>query len=164
MDQEQQDRAGLRKDNELRIYTAEEAARILRVTGAMVRAYIAAGSLPAARIGHRWRILHKDLVAFLDEQGAGGGEHRRRNGVARKRDRELYAAKRDSKGLARDVFQLRVVNARGNRAQVDDGADLVWVDTEALDYLVDRLESLNTDEAVRAYERWSVSARASLEK
>jgi excisionase family DNA binding protein len=146
---------------EVKAYNAADVAKVLRVSANMVRRYIYTGALPAARIGGRWRILHKDLVAFLDQAKAGEGKVRRRPKFSDNND--LLRAKKASMAPARDVFALKVTDARGTRAQVNDGTELIWVDIPALDYLVDRLDSLDTDEAVRAYERWCISARASLE-
>lgn len=51
-----------------RIYSIEEAAKILQVTEETVRRYARSGKLKAAKMGKFYRITESDLKAFLDVQ------------------------------------------------------------------------------------------------
>lgn len=51
---------------ELKVYTVEEAAELLKVGQRTVLNNIRAGKLRASKIG-AWRIREEDLVAYLDE-------------------------------------------------------------------------------------------------
>jgi excisionase family DNA binding protein len=49
-----------------KLFTIEETAKILRVSGRSVTRYIESGKLKASKIGV-WRIKESDLNAFLEE-------------------------------------------------------------------------------------------------
>lgn len=51
-----------------RIYSIEEAAKILQVTEETVRRYARTGKVRAAKLGKQYRITESDLKAFLDAQ------------------------------------------------------------------------------------------------
>ena len=60
-----EDRAMEARGDELKVYTPEEAAGILRVTRRTLYSYLASGTLRSAKIGRIWRITRRDLEAFL---------------------------------------------------------------------------------------------------
>lgn len=49
------------------ILTAEEAARLLRLSTVYVRAAAADGRIPAQRVGGRWRFSRSRLLAWIAE-------------------------------------------------------------------------------------------------
>ena len=49
------------------VYTAEEAAALLKVHVQTIRAYIKAGRLRASKLGRVYRIREADLYQLLDE-------------------------------------------------------------------------------------------------
>jgi len=49
-----------------KLFSIEEAAKILRVSGRSVTRYIESGKLKASKIGV-WRIKESDISAFLEE-------------------------------------------------------------------------------------------------
>jgi len=53
---------------ELKLYTIEEVAQILRVTQRTIYNYIKDEGLPAIKIGKHWRVKHSDLEKFLSER------------------------------------------------------------------------------------------------
>lgn len=48
------------------LYTAQEAAEILRLEYETVLRYIRAGKLRAAKFGNRYRVREEDLEAFVE--------------------------------------------------------------------------------------------------
>ena len=50
---------------EIRVYTVEEVATIMKVTKTTVYAYIKSGKLKAKKIGKYYRITEENLKAFL---------------------------------------------------------------------------------------------------
>lgn len=52
------------------IYTAEEAAAILRVTESAMREYLKAGRVKGFKVGKFWRIKESALASFIAEQEA----------------------------------------------------------------------------------------------
>ena len=50
------------------IYTVQEVAEWLKVTDQSVRRWIKVGTLPAAKIGHDWRVHESDVVKFIEER------------------------------------------------------------------------------------------------
>jgi excisionase family DNA binding protein len=48
-------------------YTAEEVARLIRVSEQTIRAWIRDGKLPARRFGRNWRIPSADVQRILAE-------------------------------------------------------------------------------------------------
>ncbi len=63
---------------------------------------------------------------------------------------------------AREAFQLEVVQVIGGRTLVNDGAELVYVNTSALEIAVNEI-NLDSPEAVEAYSMWCQVAEANLE-
>ena len=53
---------------ELKLYTVAEAAEVLRLTTRSIRSYIAAGTIPAHKVGRGWRIP-ENALAELAERG-----------------------------------------------------------------------------------------------
>lgn len=53
------------------VLTPEEAARLLRVSLDTVRKMLREGRLPGAKVGREWRILRRDLEAYLRGQKEG---------------------------------------------------------------------------------------------
>jgi excisionase family DNA binding protein len=51
---------------DIKIYTAEEAAGVLRVSLSEIYKLVKQGELVALRIGRRVAITHKDLIDFID--------------------------------------------------------------------------------------------------
>ena len=49
---------------EIKIYTLEEAAEILKVTRRSIYNYINEKKLRAVKVGREWRVSHKDLADF----------------------------------------------------------------------------------------------------
>lgn len=49
---------------EIRVYTLQEAADILKVTRRSIYNYINGKQLKAVKVGRNWRVTHKDLEAF----------------------------------------------------------------------------------------------------
>lgn len=58
-------REGKKKMNEIRIYTVEEVADILKVTKRSVYTYIKDKKIKATKIAKSWRVAHKDLEDFI---------------------------------------------------------------------------------------------------
>jgi excisionase family DNA binding protein len=48
------------------IYTAQEVAKILRVSVETVRKLIKSGQLKSFKVGHQDRITHEDLMAYMN--------------------------------------------------------------------------------------------------
>ena len=65
--------------NEIKVYTTEEAADILKVTKRTLYTYIKAGSLQATKIGKYWRIPEDNLKAFLLTGGTIEGSEQKEN-------------------------------------------------------------------------------------
>ena len=62
--------------SELRVYTPEEVAELLKVTRRAVYKYLAEGRLHAAKLSDRaWRITEDDIRAFLAANTPKRGEH-----------------------------------------------------------------------------------------
>ena len=57
-----------RAGNDLKTYTPEEAARILKVTRRTLYSYLASGALRSAKLGRIWRITPRDIEEFLAER------------------------------------------------------------------------------------------------
>ena len=55
------------------IYTIREVADWLKVTDQSVRRWIKSGQLPAAKLGHDWRVLESDVVRFIEKRRTGSG-------------------------------------------------------------------------------------------
>ena len=53
---------------EIKLYTVAEAAQILRLTTRSIRSYIAAGKIPAHKVGRGWRIS-ESVLAELAARG-----------------------------------------------------------------------------------------------
>jgi len=64
-------------ERELKVYTPQEAAALLKLNTQTVWKYIRAGRLRASRIGRVYRIREADLEQLLDDTSAdgGGGQH-----------------------------------------------------------------------------------------
>lgn len=58
----------MREDAE--VLTAEEAARLLRVSTKTVLALARQGALPGEKVGRAWRFVRSDLLAHLRGSGA----------------------------------------------------------------------------------------------
>lgn len=52
---------------ELKLYTTTEVADLFKVGEPTVRRWIHIGKLKAFKVNNRYRIKHKDLVAFSDQ-------------------------------------------------------------------------------------------------
>lgn len=52
---------------DLRVYTLNEVADILKVTKRTLYNYIKAEQLPAVKMGKYWRITEKNLQAFISK-------------------------------------------------------------------------------------------------
>jgi excisionase family DNA binding protein len=50
----------------MKLYTPDEAAKILRITRRSVYNYIKAGQLKAAKMGREWRITEEHLIEFAN--------------------------------------------------------------------------------------------------
>jgi excisionase family DNA binding protein len=50
------------------LYTAQEAAKILKVTTRTIYTYIKAKELKAGKIGHKWMISESALNEFISRQ------------------------------------------------------------------------------------------------
>jgi len=63
--------------SELKVYTPEEVAKILKVSAKTVRSYLRKGELKGAKIGGReWRVTEEQIREFLakntkNEEGEG---------------------------------------------------------------------------------------------
>lgn len=53
---------------ELKLYTIEEIAKILRVTQRTIYNYIKEEELPAIKIGKHWRVRHEHLELYLEKK------------------------------------------------------------------------------------------------
>lgn len=51
---------------DIRVYTLDEVADILKVTKRTLYAYIKAGKLPAVKMGKYWRVSQENLQAFVN--------------------------------------------------------------------------------------------------
>lgn len=56
---------------ELKIYTVDEAAKVLKVSNMTLYRYIKAGKLRAAKFGKEWRITEENLKNFIDSMTPG---------------------------------------------------------------------------------------------
>lgn len=66
---------------ELRVFTPQEAAAVLKLNPQTVWKYIRAGKLRASRIGRVYRIREADIERLLDDTRAdGGADHSPANG------------------------------------------------------------------------------------
>ena len=52
---------------EIKLYTPEEAAQLLKVTRRSIYTYLKSGKLEAVKIGNGWRISQKALEKFLSQ-------------------------------------------------------------------------------------------------
>ena len=52
---------------EIKVYTIEEVAQILKVTRRTVYGYLKTGDLKAAKIGKYWKVTPENIKAFLDK-------------------------------------------------------------------------------------------------
>lgn len=50
---------------EIKVYTLDEVADILKVTKRTLYNYVKAGKLPAVKIGKYWRVSEESLQAFI---------------------------------------------------------------------------------------------------
>lgn len=51
-----------------RLFTIPEVAAVVQVSEKTVRRWIAAGELPAAKLGNQWRIRPRDLDEFVRDR------------------------------------------------------------------------------------------------
>ena len=51
---------------EIKVYTVEEVASVLKLTTHTVYSYIKSGQLKASKIGKYWRVSEAALKAFID--------------------------------------------------------------------------------------------------
>ncbi len=58
--------------SDIKIYTLDEVANILKVTRRTLYHYIKSGSLSAIRIGKYWRVSEDSLKAFLNKAASSG--------------------------------------------------------------------------------------------
>ena len=54
--------------NELKFYTVEEIAKMLKVSHMTIRREIERGNLKAAKVGHVWRITEEELKSYLGRE------------------------------------------------------------------------------------------------
>lgn len=52
---------------EIKLYTPEEAAQLLKVTRRSIYTYLKSGNLEAVKIGNGWRISQEALEKFLSQ-------------------------------------------------------------------------------------------------
>lgn len=52
---------------EIKLYTTEEAAQLLKVTRRSIYTYLKSGKLEAVKIGNGWRISQEALEKFLSQ-------------------------------------------------------------------------------------------------
>jgi len=52
---------------EIKLYTPEEAAQLLKVTRRSIYTYLKSGKLEAVKIGNGWRISQEALEKFLSQ-------------------------------------------------------------------------------------------------
>lgn len=57
-----------REVNELKFYTVEEVAKMLKVSHMTIRREIERGNLKAAKVGHVWRITEEELKRYLNRE------------------------------------------------------------------------------------------------
>ena len=50
------------------IYTPAEVARVLRISPVTVARSIRSGKLKAFRVGGQWRVLGRELIAYIQEE------------------------------------------------------------------------------------------------
>ena len=50
---------------DLKTYTLEEAAQVLKLTRRTLYTYVKNGELQAVKFGRRWRVLEEDLKRFM---------------------------------------------------------------------------------------------------
>lgn len=51
---------------DIKVYTLDEVADILKVTKRTLYSYIKAGTLPAVKMGKYWRVSQENLQAFVN--------------------------------------------------------------------------------------------------
>ncbi len=69
--------------DDLKVYTPEEAATLLKVTTRTLYSYLSKGDIRSAKIGRVWRITDGDIRAFLDAgRGAADAAREARSGGA----------------------------------------------------------------------------------
>lgn len=56
--------------SDLKLYTPEEVAKILKVTPRTVRGYLRKGELKGAKIGREWRVTEEQVREFLAKNTA----------------------------------------------------------------------------------------------
>lgn len=56
---------GTKNEVDLEVYTAKEAARILKVSGSTLKRLLRGGALRAGKVGGQYRILRAELVRLL---------------------------------------------------------------------------------------------------
>ena len=57
-----------REVNELKFYTIEEVAKMLKVSHMTIRREIERGNLKAGKVGHVWRITEEELKRYLNRE------------------------------------------------------------------------------------------------
>lgn len=55
--------------NDIKVYTFDEVADILKVTKQTLYNYIKAGTLHAVKMGKYWRVSEESLQAFISNRG-----------------------------------------------------------------------------------------------
>lgn len=51
-----------------KILTVDEAAAVLRVSGAVVRALLRSGQLKGRKVGRDWRVLESNIESYMREE------------------------------------------------------------------------------------------------
>ena len=64
--------------DEIRVYTLDEVADILKVTKRTLYNYVKAGKLPAVKMGKYWRVTSEGLQAFISTGSPVLEENRRK--------------------------------------------------------------------------------------
>jgi excisionase family DNA binding protein len=57
----------LDQNDNLKVFTPDEVAKILKVNSDTIRKYIREGKIPASKIGNTYRITYKNITDFLNQ-------------------------------------------------------------------------------------------------
>lgn len=65
--------------NEIRVYTLDEVADILKVSRRTLYTYVKEGKLPAVKMGKYWRVSQESLQTFISTGTAGANKSEGKN-------------------------------------------------------------------------------------